>query len=523
MTRWGMVIDLQKCVGCDTCTAVCSQMNHAPSNTLWRQVIPLDTRSVGNPDAGRLFLPMNCMHCSEPPCLEVCPTTATYRRPNGVVDIHDDLCIGCGYCVVACPYLARTISHYGTVSAFDLHGDDTAVPDYTGICTKCNFCLPRVETGMAQGFRPGLDAEASPTCVNFCIADALHFGDLHDPGSNVSRLAQENNTMRLQESAGTDPAIYYIVRDDYVGMANSVEVEMVSPRRQRVWRWPAAINFILGGMGAGLYLFSLLMTWLGTPAPTGFKLLAPALTALGLLSLTVEAGRPLRSLHLFRALHHSWMSREALAGALFIVTAVLSWIWSPVWLSLLTAVFAAGFILSQGFIVYRAYAVTAWNKPVVPWLFFLSGLAAGGGLTLMIAAFEDAASLASMARIGLVSLSAGGAAWVWYLFSSLDTAFEAAVSSLRSPKALTLTLVVGHVLPILLLLLMTMIDNHSGQTILALIAGIMIIVGNAAQKLQLILKAGALKGIFAGAVRNGKVVNGRMPVPELIHQLNVVN
>ncbi len=509
MTRWGMVIDLQKCVGCDTCTAVCSQMNYAPSNTLWRQVFPLDRKIVARPETGRLFLPMNCMHCSDPPCLEVCPTTATYRHPNGVVDIYDDLCIGCGYCVVACPYLARTISHYDPVSAFGLHGDDTTISDRSDICTKCNFCLPRVEAGIAQGFRAGLDAEASPNCVQFCIADALHFGDLHDPDSHVFHLIRENNTVRLQESMGTDPAIHYIVRDDYEGM-NGAEVEMVSPRKQRVWRWPAAANFILGGMGAGLYLLSWFMLWLGMVPPTGFELLAPALAALGFLSLAVEVGRPLRGLYLFRALHHSWMSREALAGVLFMGTAVLSWVWPHTWLSPVAALSATGLLISQGLIIHRAYAVTAWHKPAVPWWVSLSGLEAGSGLVMLLAGFEHMASLSGMAFIGVFFLIAGGINWMLYLSDSKESAFRAATAALRTTRAFTLSIGVGHVLPILLLLALSMMNNQPVQIILALLAGMSMIIGSAAQKLQLILKAGYLHGIVAGPVQNGNVGNGRM-------------
>jgi phenylacetyl-CoA:acceptor oxidoreductase subunit 1 len=82
--------------------------------------------------------------------------------------------------------------------------------DRTGVCTKCTFCWPRVETGLAQGLRPGLDPEATPVCVRSCIANALHFGDLDDPNSVVSRLIRENKTTRILEGLDTDPAVFYI-------------------------------------------------------------------------------------------------------------------------------------------------------------------------------------------------------------------------------------------------------------------------------------------------------------------------
>lgn len=200
MTRWGMVIDLRNCFGCKSCAVACSEANGMPPDT-WRKV------HVGGideaPSRQRLCLPISCNHCDDPPCLDVCPTGATYRHPDGVVDIDSERCLGCGYCVVACPYRARTIL------------DRTSNPEKIdnseiGVCTKCHFCHLRIEKGLEQGLTPGIDAEATPTCVLTCSARALHFGDLEDPGSTVSRLLRENRTVRLQESLATDAAIYYI-------------------------------------------------------------------------------------------------------------------------------------------------------------------------------------------------------------------------------------------------------------------------------------------------------------------------
>jgi len=211
MAHWVMVIDLRKCIGCKTCSNVCWEMNYNPFGTSWRQIIDCETE--GDFDLIRLFLPMNCMHCSERPCLDVCPSGATYQRQDGIVDIKNELCIGCGYCIVACPYFARTISFQDKM-CFEARGDiqhpDVVSSDRIGICTKCNFCLPRVEAGLAKGLYPGTDLEATPICVTFCIASALTFGDLDDPISAVSQLIRENTTVRLNEEMGTEPSVYYI-------------------------------------------------------------------------------------------------------------------------------------------------------------------------------------------------------------------------------------------------------------------------------------------------------------------------
>lgn len=211
--RWGMVIDLRKCIGCGTCTVVCHQTNKVPSN-LWRRVF--DCGVDGLPDRQRMCLPVSCMHCSKPPCLEVCPTTATYRRPDGIVDIKYELCIGCGYCIVACPYMARTIIFHNecdfkTEIMAKKPGKGAAKGDRIGVCTKCNFCLPRVDAGLAKGLQPGIAPEATPMCVISCSAGALHFGDLDDPESPISKMIQQNKIVRLQEDLRTDPSVYYIV------------------------------------------------------------------------------------------------------------------------------------------------------------------------------------------------------------------------------------------------------------------------------------------------------------------------
>ena len=115
---------------------------------------------------------------------------------------------------MACPYLARTIifeqePYYE--AGFIAPEMVLADPERAGVCTKCNFCLPRVEAGLAQGLVPGIDFEATPACVGSCISNALHFGDLDDPQSGVSRLIQENTTTRILEELGTGPGVYYIV------------------------------------------------------------------------------------------------------------------------------------------------------------------------------------------------------------------------------------------------------------------------------------------------------------------------
>lgn len=216
MPRWGMVIDLRKCIGCKSCVVGCNEANKVPQNT-WKKVN--DCGVTGYPERHRIFLHLSCMQCSEPPCLSVCPTKATYKRPDGIVGIDYERCVGCSYCIVACPYRARTIftrEFDFDTRDWDMSGMTEERSERTGVCTKCSFCMSRIDEGLERGLKPGIDAEASPVCVISCSAGALHFGDLEDPKSEVSALMREHTTARLQEELGTDPSVYFILPDSAV-------------------------------------------------------------------------------------------------------------------------------------------------------------------------------------------------------------------------------------------------------------------------------------------------------------------
>lgn len=207
-----MVIDTRHCIGCKTCILACSQANNIAEG-FWRKMKEFGEPKL--PDRERSFLTRSCMHCNSPSCLSVCPTTATFHREDGIVAIDPDKCVGCGACILACPYDARVLytgdHDFETGDVLENAEDITARKNREGTCSKCNFCLPRIETGIRKGLKPGVDLEASPLCVATCSAGALHFGDLEDPDSNVSKLIENNNTMQLSEKLGTDPSVYYII------------------------------------------------------------------------------------------------------------------------------------------------------------------------------------------------------------------------------------------------------------------------------------------------------------------------
>lgn len=220
--RWVMVLDLRKCVGCSSCTIGCVVENKLPPGVVYRPVLEEEIGTY--PNVTRRFVPRPCMQCENPPCVNVCPVNATFKRPDGIVAINYNDCIGCRYCLTACPYSARTFDA-GRSYLEGTPGTPASVtgrpkaesyeklPSYEygaawerkagvspeGNARKCQFCNHRLDAGML------------PACATTCIGRATYFGDANDPEALVSNLLGSTNVMRLKEEMGTEPKVYYLV------------------------------------------------------------------------------------------------------------------------------------------------------------------------------------------------------------------------------------------------------------------------------------------------------------------------
>ncbi|WP_319516235.1 sulfate reduction electron transfer complex DsrMKJOP subunit DsrO [uncultured Cohaesibacter sp.] len=182
--KWGMVVDLRKCIGCQACTVACIMENAVPEDSFRTHVSVYEVVKEGR-DPAMVMLPRLCNHCDEPPCVEVCPVEATYKKEGtGEVLVDASRCVGCAYCVQACPYDARFINH------------ETQTAD------KCTFCIHRTEAGLL------------PACVETCVGGARIFGDLNDPESTVSKLLKEHEVSVLRPEMHTAPNVYYIGLDE---------------------------------------------------------------------------------------------------------------------------------------------------------------------------------------------------------------------------------------------------------------------------------------------------------------------
>ncbi len=225
---WSMVIDADKCTTCmnklieetgsdypkPPCAVACDKENNVPEfekkeiDPQWFKMVWVSNELEGSE---RIWIPVICNHCRTAPCAQVCPTNATFKRDDGIVMVDYHRCIGCRYCMVACPYNARNFNFKEPLEGLDSLNPD-APRRALGVVEKCHFCVHRVDRAVR------LEKEPLPACVEACQVrseelgfdgPSLVFGDLNNPNSEVVKIIQTERTNRLRQSLGTEPKVYY--------------------------------------------------------------------------------------------------------------------------------------------------------------------------------------------------------------------------------------------------------------------------------------------------------------------------
>lgn len=452
--KYGFVIDNRKCIGCHACTTACKAEHNVPVgvNRTWVKQV----EKGEFPNTRRLFSVMRCNHCTDAPCVEICPVEALYTRDDGIVDFDKDRCIGCKSCMQACPYDALYIDPQNHTAA------------------KCNYCAHRVDVGL------------EPACVNVCPEHAIISGDMENPDSEISELLSREQVSVRKAEKGTAPNLFYIDGDeaslnagsteraeeyfwssqslgvghyakaaeklafsngDVVaslmeaseqsatagevatnGSARSIDILMGKPRRIYdspdkgiLWGWEVSGYVLTKAISAGLFLLPFLaglFGWAEISTPASWWGLGGALfflMATGLL-LIKDLDRPDRFLYvLLRPQWGSWLVKggytiTAYGGLLTLFMLVLFFQWSGVlavvrWL---TAIFAVITAIYTAFLFAQAKGRDFWQSPSLALHMLVHAFMAGGATYAIFGLFMEngAAWLPYLRDVMLVSIIA---------------------------------------------------------------------------------------------------------------------
>jgi Fe-S-cluster-containing dehydrogenase component/formate-dependent nitrite reductase membrane component NrfD len=385
--NYGFVIDNGSCIGCHACSTACKSENEVPLGVYRTWVKSVEVGAF--PEVARSFQVTRCNHCSHPPCVNICPTSAMHRRPDGIVDFDSDACIGCKACIQACPYDA-------------IHLDPSS-----HTAAKCHFCAHRVDVGL------------EPACVVVCPEHAIIAGDMDDPNSEISRVLGRTQVTVRKPEQGTNPKLFYIQGQarsldptsspPQAGYAWSTQPEHAAPitvagrqaaavmrvsydvHHQHYWHWPIAAYLVTKHVaGGGFFLMSLLALGGSVPSLWGMAgaLLALAVT---LALLVYDLDRPDRFLYLLvRPQWKSWVARAAwiLTALSVLGTAwwgfeLLGWTLARPVFAVLTAPVALLAAIYTAFLFAQAEGRDLWQAPHQPLLMTSQALVLGA--TLLVA------------------------------------------------------------------------------------------------------------------------------------------
>jgi Fe-S-cluster-containing dehydrogenase component/formate-dependent nitrite reductase membrane component NrfD len=405
--NYGFVIDLKKCIGCHACTIACKAEHDIPVgvNRCWVKTVERGSF----PDTQRLFLPVLCNQCEEAPCMNICPTSALYRRHDGIVDLHSDVCIGCRACMVACPY------------------DQLFIDPNTRTAEKCNFCANRVEN------------QLQPSCVSVCPTECRIFGDLDDPSSQVTQIVQREAFMVRKPEKGTGPKVFYLGADEStlrpeiaarpfqfkegqvhlrpLGAPDPDPTRPGDPRvdydvpHRKAWGLDLVVYLLTKGVSTGAMMLSAAL-WLGgdrTPlVGFGGPFLAFLFSILTAFVLILDLERPERFLLILtRPNWTSWMARGAflLMGHGALATAWLAayaagWTTVVSWIAILAFPVALAATAYTGLLFAQGLARDLWQGPHAT-VDLIAQAVAEGAAAMLIAAMVVAGSADTVRALAL--------------------------------------------------------------------------------------------------------------------------
>jgi len=400
--RYGFVIDQDRCIGCHACTVACKEEHQVPVGVFRTWVKYVEKGEF--PDTSRHFGVMRCNHCDNAPCTTICPTSALYRRADGIVDFDNRRCIGCKACMQACPYDALYIDPNNNTAA------------------KCNFCAHRVETNL------------EPACVIVCPTQAIIAGDLDQPASKIAQIVATQKVSVRKPQKGTQPKLFYVgiegdlleptrltrqntymwaeQRDERAipappsgsdigaGLAREVyDVAHPAP-----WGWKIAAYLWTKSIAAGvLIVAAILMSLSGQAASPLFSIIVPAISLVGLAAtlalLVFDLKRPERFFYLLtKPNFRSWLVigsyillAHGLLAAAWLVEGILSGAVPGAvrWLAAASAIGAAGY---SAFLFAQAKGRDFWQSPLFLWHLIVHALVAGSATLLIAGVLMNAAT-----------------------------------------------------------------------------------------------------------------------------------